>query len=91
MGEISRTWDVKNISATFEAILNALRSESLLILHAVRGISTKNDCRISVRLENSNDLNISVSQASGVIPSFGGAGVGAPAASKAKPQQLELF
>jgi len=63
------------------------------ILHALRGISINIDCRISVRLENSNDLNISVLQASGVIPSFGGAGVGEkpPAASKVKPQQLELF
>ncbi len=36
MSDVSRIRDVKNISATFEAILNALRSESLIILHAVR-------------------------------------------------------
>ena len=78
MCEISQTWD-------------SLYDRS--ILHALRGISIKIDCRISVRLENSNDLNISVLQASGVIPSFGGAGVGEkpPAAGKVKPQRRELF
>ena len=62
MNNVSRTWE-------------ALRGNA--ILNALRAVLIRTHYKFLISLKNPHDCYIGVLQASGVIPSFGGVGVGA--------------
>jgi hypothetical protein len=76
MSEVSRTWVL---------LYEAIRTSQ--ISHAPRGESIRSYRRLPPSFQNITNNSCMV----GVIPSYGGAGVGAPVAGKANPQHPELY
>jgi hypothetical protein len=74
MSEVSRTWD--SLYKDTRAILDKIdpkRFQTIPISHALRGGFVRTRCRLPLNLKYTLHNGIRV----GVIPSFGGVGVGA--------------